>query len=210
MRTRIAEGDTPSGLWRAIPVPTAPGRAASLPRSAGVLPRRKPAARRDHRAHVGRAVVFFAPIKTRPRAQRSGRRRNRGRVPALSFPGTFSRKWNRSAHCAWRASEADLATVAELARRIWRAHFPSILSAAQIEYMPPGVRRGRLREEVGAASSTSCCIDGDRPLGYWHTRRRRKRASPPQALSRRRGARRGLGSFALGHVGMWRGAEAGP
>src|SRR6267143_795211 len=33
------------------------------------------------------------------------------------------------------ASEADLATVAELAGRIWRAHFPSILSARQIEYM---------------------------------------------------------------------------
>lgn len=33
------------------------------------------------------------------------------------------------------ATPADLAVIAELARLIWRAHYPSIISSAQVEYM---------------------------------------------------------------------------
>ena len=34
-----------------------------------------------------------------------------------------------------RAGDADLATISTLAGRIWRAHYPSIISHEQIEYM---------------------------------------------------------------------------
>ena len=33
------------------------------------------------------------------------------------------------------ASRGDIAGIAELARRVWRAHYPGIITAAQIEYM---------------------------------------------------------------------------
>ena len=65
------------------------------------------------------------------------------------------------------ATDADLATVAELAGRIWRAHFPSILSARQIEYMLAWMYdAARLREEVARGVVYELLLDEDRPFGY--------------------------------------------
>jgi ribosomal protein S18 acetylase RimI-like enzyme len=48
-------------------------------------------------------------------------------------------------------AEADVAAVGALAREIWRAHYPSIISSAQIEYMlaerySPAVMRAELHK----------------------------------------------------------------
>ena len=47
--------------------------------------------------------------------------------------------------------EADIETVGALARTVWRAHYPAIISAAQIEYMlderyAPSVMRAELQQ----------------------------------------------------------------
>jgi diamine N-acetyltransferase len=69
--------------------------------------------------------------------------------------------------CLCVAGEADLATVAELAGRIWRAHFPSILSAAQIEYMLAWMYDlKQLRADVARGVVYELLYEGDRPLGY--------------------------------------------
>ena len=100
------------------------------------------------------------------------------------------------------ASAADLATVAELAGRIWRAHFPSILSAAQIEYMLAWMYgAARLREEVARGVVYELLLDGDRPLGYCayeETPEGELRLHKLYLDVAEHG--RGLGSFALGHV----------
>ena len=65
------------------------------------------------------------------------------------------------------ATDADLATVAELAGRIWRAHFPSILSTGQIEYMLAWMYdAAQLREEVARGVVYELLLDEDRPFGY--------------------------------------------
>ena len=65
------------------------------------------------------------------------------------------------------ATDADLALVAELAGRIWRAHFPSILSAAQIEYMLAWMYdAAQLREEIARGVVYELLLDEDRPFGY--------------------------------------------
>lgn len=64
--------------------------------------------------------------------------------------------------------EDDLRTISQLAGRIWRAHFPSILSAAQIEYMLAWMYDVKqLRDDVARGVVYELLYEGERPLAYW-------------------------------------------
>jgi diamine N-acetyltransferase len=66
-----------------------------------------------------------------------------------------------------RSSDAELAIVSALAGRIWRAYYPSILSAEQIEYMLRWMYDIRqLRRDVERGVVYELLFDGERPLGF--------------------------------------------
>jgi ribosomal protein S18 acetylase RimI-like enzyme len=66
-----------------------------------------------------------------------------------------------------RASPDDLPTISELAGRIWRAHYPGILSGAQIEYMLHRMYDiDQLRRDVAAGVVYELVEDGERALGF--------------------------------------------
>lgn len=65
------------------------------------------------------------------------------------------------------ASDSELATVSQLAGRIWRAHYPSILSHEQIEYMLAWMYDvGQLRRDVERGVVYELLFDGDRAVGF--------------------------------------------
>jgi GNAT superfamily N-acetyltransferase len=63
---------------------------------------------------------------------------------------------------------ADFDTIAQLAERIWRQHYASIVSVAQIDYMLAGrYTPARLAGYVGADDRWMYVVrDGDLPIGY--------------------------------------------
>jgi ribosomal protein S18 acetylase RimI-like enzyme len=66
-----------------------------------------------------------------------------------------------------RAAEADLATVAALAGRIWRAYYPAILPPGQVEYMLERMYDlGRLRRDLGHGVVYELLFEGERPIGF--------------------------------------------
>ena len=66
-----------------------------------------------------------------------------------------------------RAGDADLETIASLAGRIWRAHYPSILSAEQIEYMLRWMYDvEELRRDRARGVTYDLLFEGERPLGF--------------------------------------------
>ena len=65
------------------------------------------------------------------------------------------------------AQDADLATISTLAGRIWRAHYQSILSAAQIEYMLRCMYDvEQLRRDAGRGVIYELLNQGERPIGF--------------------------------------------
>jgi GNAT superfamily N-acetyltransferase len=65
------------------------------------------------------------------------------------------------------ASDTELALVSELAGRIWRAHYPSILSKEQIEYMLHWMYDLRqLRRDAERGVVYELLFEGDRALGF--------------------------------------------
>ena len=65
------------------------------------------------------------------------------------------------------ASAADLAVISALAGRVWRAHYPAILSPEQIEYMLRWMYDIRqLRRDVERGVVYQLLLEGDRPLGF--------------------------------------------
>jgi len=71
-----------------------------------------------------------------PRSWRShlARHRRHAKLSGVAFPLQVKMPDVDRARVA-RAAESDLAAVAELARVIWRKHYPGIISHEQIEYM---------------------------------------------------------------------------
>jgi diamine N-acetyltransferase len=66
-----------------------------------------------------------------------------------------------------RATLDDLSAISELAGRIWRAHYPGILSRAQIEYMLHRMYDiEQLRRDVAAGVVYELVSDGERALGF--------------------------------------------
>jgi RimJ/RimL family protein N-acetyltransferase len=98
--------------------------------------------------------------------------------------------------------EDDLRTVSQLAGRIWRAHFPSILSAAQIEYMLAWMYDVKqLRDDVQRGVVYELLYEGERPLAYWGYEEMPAGELRLHKLYLEVGEHgRGLGSFALRHV----------
>jgi ribosomal protein S18 acetylase RimI-like enzyme len=65
------------------------------------------------------------------------------------------------------ATDADLGVISALAGRIWRAHYPSILSSEQIEYMLRWMYDIRqLRRDLERGVVYQLLLEGDRPLGF--------------------------------------------
>jgi GNAT superfamily N-acetyltransferase len=66
-----------------------------------------------------------------------------------------------------RASDADLTLISSLAGHIWRAHYTSILSGEQIEYMLARMYDvEQLRRDVGRGVVYELLVEGDRVLGF--------------------------------------------
>ena len=66
-----------------------------------------------------------------------------------------------------RASETDLPRISELAGRIWRAHYPAILSAEQIEYMLAWMYDvEQLKRDLGQGVVFELLIEDGRALGF--------------------------------------------
>lgn len=65
------------------------------------------------------------------------------------------------------ASDSGLAVVSQLAGRIWRAHYASILSREQIEYMLAWMYDvAQLRRDVERGVVYELLFDGDRAIGF--------------------------------------------
>jgi GNAT superfamily N-acetyltransferase len=100
-----------------------------------------------------------------------------------------------------RASDGDLATISGLAGKIWRAHYPSILSAGQIEYMLSWMYDVRqLRRDLERGVVYELLSEGDRPLGFcgYEELRGELKLHKLYLLVEEHG--RGLGSMLLRHV----------
>jgi ribosomal protein S18 acetylase RimI-like enzyme len=66
-----------------------------------------------------------------------------------------------------RATPADLPTVSALAGRIWRAHYPSIIAPAQIEYMLQWMYSlPQLEQDVQRGVVYELLYDGDHAIGF--------------------------------------------
>src|SRR5882762_1897962 len=167
MRTRYSGNATPRQACGGRSVPTAPGRAASLPRSCRSSTARGTCCTpRSPALTSGARWSSLLPIRRRPRAPRcrstaESRPRSRAERSRVHFPGMGPTPRMRVA-----ATDADLATVAELAGRIWRAHFPSVLSVRQIEYMLAWMYdAAQLREEVAIGVVYQLLLDEARRRG---------------------------------------------
>src|SRR3981189_338696 len=168
MRTRYSQKAIPRQACGGRSVPTAPVRAALLRRSCRSSTGRGTCSTPRSPARTwGARWSSSLPIRRRPRAPRcrstaESRPRSRAELSRVHFPGMEPTPRMRVA-----ATDADLATVAELAGRIWRAHFPSILSARQIQYMLAWMYdAAQLREEVARGVVYELLLDEDRPFGY--------------------------------------------
>jgi ribosomal protein S18 acetylase RimI-like enzyme len=65
------------------------------------------------------------------------------------------------------ATEAEVTLVSELAGRIWRAHYPSILSGEQIEYMLALMYDvAQLRRDLARGVVYELLFDGERAVGF--------------------------------------------
>lgn len=67
-----------------------------------------------------------------------------------------------------RLDEDDIATLSELARTIWHAHYPGIISAAQIDYM---LGQRYAPEAIRASLASTCwevAWDGPVMVGFAH------------------------------------------
>jgi GNAT superfamily N-acetyltransferase len=65
------------------------------------------------------------------------------------------------------ASDSALVVVSQLAGRIWRAHYPSILSREQIEYMLAWMYDvAQLRRDVARGVVYELLFDGERAIGF--------------------------------------------
>ncbi len=65
------------------------------------------------------------------------------------------------------ATDAELPAVAALAGRIWRAHYPGIISPEQIEYMLAWMYDvAQLRRDVTRGVVYELVLDGERPIGF--------------------------------------------
>src|SRR2546430_12652266 len=66
-----------------------------------------------------------------------------------------------------RATLEDLPAISELAGRIWRAHYPGILTGAQIEYMLHRMYDvDQLRRDLAAGVVYELVGEGERALGF--------------------------------------------
>jgi ribosomal protein S18 acetylase RimI-like enzyme len=100
-----------------------------------------------------------------------------------------------------RAALEELPAVSALAGRIWRAHYPSILTGAQIEYMLALMYGpARLRADVERGVVYELLFDGERAIGFCGYE------AFPDSLKLHKlylevsDHGRGLGSMMLGHV----------
>jgi diamine N-acetyltransferase len=99
------------------------------------------------------------------------------------------------------ASDEDLATISALAGRIWRAHYPSILSAEQIEYMLGWMYDVRqLRRDVERGVAYELLFDGERALGFCGYEALRGELKLHKLYLEVSEHGRGLGSLLLRHV----------
>jgi diamine N-acetyltransferase len=65
------------------------------------------------------------------------------------------------------ASDADLAVISSLAGRIWRAHYASILTGEQIEYMLAWMYDvEQLRRDVARGVAYEVLLDDERVVGF--------------------------------------------
>jgi GNAT superfamily N-acetyltransferase len=100
-----------------------------------------------------------------------------------------------------RASDAEVPIISTLAGRIWRAHYPSILSAEQIEYMLRWMYDVRqLRRDLERGVVYELLFDGDRPLGFCGYEQLRDELKLHKLYLEVEEHGRGLGSMLLRHV----------
>jgi len=104
---------------------------------------------------------------------------------------------------ALTATSADFATVAALGDRIWRQHYASMVSVAQIEYMLAGrYTDAKLAAYVDAPDRWLFIVrDGAEPIGYFSYAKvsaDEVKLEQLYLLAEQRG--RGLGARMIGHV----------
>lgn len=65
------------------------------------------------------------------------------------------------------ATELDIPVIAQLADVIWRAHYPSIITVAQIEYMLPMMYSAKaLQKQMTEGHEFIIAYDGDKAVAY--------------------------------------------
>lgn len=65
------------------------------------------------------------------------------------------------------ASENDLETIRDLARRIWHEHYPAMISPAQIDYMlVQGYATPTMRTEIEDGTRYQLAFADDQPVGF--------------------------------------------
>lgn len=66
-----------------------------------------------------------------------------------------------------KAESADAKGIAELAGRIWRAHYPAIIGSAQVEYMLSAMHTPeKVREQMLKDQTFAFILEGDSRIGY--------------------------------------------
>jgi ribosomal protein S18 acetylase RimI-like enzyme len=100
-----------------------------------------------------------------------------------------------------RAGDLDLPTVSALAGRIWRAHYPSILSGAQIEYMLALMYDlAALRRDAARGVVYELLEEEGRALGFCGYEQAGKELKLHKLYLEVSEHGRGLGSMLLAHV----------
>lgn len=99
------------------------------------------------------------------------------------------------------ASDAELPLISQLAGRIWRAHYPSILSREQIEYMLGWMYDvAQLRKDVARGVVYELVLDGPRPIGFCGYEPAGRELKLHKLYLEVTEHGRGIGSLALRHV----------
>jgi GNAT superfamily N-acetyltransferase len=99
------------------------------------------------------------------------------------------------------ARDDELPLICELAGRIWRAHYPSILTMGQIEYMLGRMYDpGQLRRDVERGVRYELLFDGGRPVGFCGYEEQGHELKLNKLYLEVSEHGRGLGSLLLKHV----------
>jgi len=99
------------------------------------------------------------------------------------------------------AQDHELPLIAALAGRIWRAHYPSIVSTAQIEYMLAWMYDvAQLRRDVARGVTYELLCEKDQPIGFCGYEEVDGELKLHKLYLEVSEHGRGLGSFLLKHV----------